>query len=134
MCDPWMTSLYVCLLGVGYPCPPVRNDIVTPRHLMLNALLQILSGLLIFTGVVMMIMQIVTMVVLDESKNGEATSARSSLHYEAGTGFWCGICIIIVGILGCGAAKIKTNVLVTFQSCAQSSYINSSVCLSETEL
>ena len=20
-------------IGVGYPCPPVRNDIVTPRHL-----------------------------------------------------------------------------------------------------
>ena len=24
-------------MGVGYPCPPVRNDIVTPRHLFFYA-------------------------------------------------------------------------------------------------
>ena len=23
-------------MGVGYPCPPVRNDFVTPRHLFLS--------------------------------------------------------------------------------------------------
>ena len=37
MCDPWMTSLGVCVrerwMGFECPCPPVRNDIVTPRHL-----------------------------------------------------------------------------------------------------
>ena len=26
-------------LGVGCPCPPVRNDIVTPRHLLSSTLL-----------------------------------------------------------------------------------------------
>ena len=35
-----LDTVYVCLefgvwMGVGCPCPPVRNDIVTPRHLLL---------------------------------------------------------------------------------------------------
>ena len=38
--EKWMSKVFVCgwdrgkeeLMGVGCPCPPVRNDIVTPRH------------------------------------------------------------------------------------------------------
>ena len=29
-------------MGVGCPCPPVRNDIVTPRHLFTSATLELI--------------------------------------------------------------------------------------------
>ena len=46
-CDPTSLVLGTCVgggghgvwIGVGCPCPPIRNDIVTPRHLFLLSIM-----------------------------------------------------------------------------------------------
>ena len=50
--------------------------------------------------------QFATLAVLEENE------AWVGLH-GPGTGIWCGICIIIAGVLGCCAASEKTKALVS---------------------
>ena len=64
-----------------------------------------LGILLLICGGSMVVMQVICTAVVEEGRYYTA--------HVAGTGIWCGVFIIISGILGCCAAAKKTNALVS---------------------
>ena len=74
-----------------------------------------LSILLLICGGSMVAMQIICTAVVDDAGHHGA--------HVAGTGIWCGIFIVISGILGCCAAAKKTNALVSTMWLTRSLFI-----------
>ena len=64
-----------------------------------------LGIVLLISGAVMMILQIACTAIVTEERGLYAA------HY-GGTGIWCGLLILVTGIIGCCAATQKTNALV----------------------
>ena len=67
-----------------------------------------LSTLLVVSGVLMIVLQIICTAIVE-------TNAIYAAHL-AGTGIWCGFFIKLSGIIGGYAASTKTNGLVSFQT------------------
>ena len=85
--------------------PPVAPAVSQMRHALGAKTTKCLSILLLICGISMVIMQIICTAVVEYGGYHGA--------HRAGTGIWCGILIIISGILGCCAAVKKTNTLVS---------------------
>ena len=64
-----------------------------------------LGIVLLICGAVMTILQIACTAIVEE--NGIYAA------HSAGTGIWCGLIILVTGIIGCCAAAQKTNALVS---------------------
>ena len=86
--------------------PPVAPAVSQMRHA-LGAKTKCISILLLICGISMVIMQIICIAVVENDMDYFYGAHR------AGTGIWCGILIVISGILGCCAAAKKTNALVS---------------------
>ena len=86
--------------------PPVAPAVSQIPHALGVKTTKCLSILLLICGISMVIMQIIYTAVV------EYDSKHFFSPQRAASGIWCGILIVISGILGCCAASKKTNTLV----------------------